>query len=119
MIRRPPRSTLFPYTTLFRSSFTKHPTDPTSSLVVGLNPNPPMTGLIFPVNEQIEIGPLGNTSVLIPLYVGGIKSSLDNNSLGNLPATNTVIHFSPVNCLLLTCFPKPIPTTLGLLKKSI
>src|SRR2546427_10336828 len=24
MIRRPPRSTLFPYTTLFRSSFTKH-----------------------------------------------------------------------------------------------
>src|SRR3712207_8097528 len=25
MIRRPPRSTLFPYTTLFRSSFTSHP----------------------------------------------------------------------------------------------
>src|SRR5256885_13121422 len=24
MIRRPPRSTLFPYTTLFRSAFTKH-----------------------------------------------------------------------------------------------
>src|SRR2546429_7204314 len=25
MIRRPPRSTLFPYTTLFRSSATRHP----------------------------------------------------------------------------------------------
>src|SRR5258708_11693865 len=27
MIRRPPRSTLFPYTTLFRSAFLKHPLD--------------------------------------------------------------------------------------------
>src|SRR3989304_8079274 len=27
MIRRPPRSTLFPYTTLFRSSTTDHPPD--------------------------------------------------------------------------------------------
>src|SRR5256885_14590872 len=27
MIRRPPRSTLFPYTTLFRSSPTDHPVD--------------------------------------------------------------------------------------------
>src|SRR3712207_7152665 len=28
MIRRPPRSTLFPYTTLFRSRSTKHPLQP-------------------------------------------------------------------------------------------
>src|SRR5256885_13069665 len=34
MIRRPPRSTLFPYTTLFRSSHTRsrHPRRPTSQL---------------------------------------------------------------------------------------
>src|SRR3712207_7274986 len=30
MIRRPPRSTLFPYTTLFRSVVTVSPTDPRS-----------------------------------------------------------------------------------------
>src|SRR5258708_22755109 len=30
MIRRPPRSTLFPYTTLFRSSSRRHRTDPGS-----------------------------------------------------------------------------------------
>src|SRR2546426_5874791 len=39
MIRRPPRSTLFPYTTLFRSSqyFTDHPTVPRDSIVAQLN----------------------------------------------------------------------------------
>src|SRR3989454_1536833 len=37
MIRRPPRSTLFPYTTLFRSTSTLRPTD---SAVFGLTPPP-------------------------------------------------------------------------------
>src|SRR3712207_7994567 len=32
MIRRPPRSTLFPYTTLFRSHSSVHPGTPTSTL---------------------------------------------------------------------------------------
>src|SRR5256885_16837938 len=32
MIRRPPRSTLFPYTTLFRSTVPKHRTDATLAL---------------------------------------------------------------------------------------
>src|SRR2546426_6577927 len=31
MIRRPPRSTLFPYTTLFRSRFRRHPDRPRSA----------------------------------------------------------------------------------------
>src|SRR5258705_3202254 len=33
MIRRPPRSTLFPYTTLFRSQHKKHPDQPPYPLI--------------------------------------------------------------------------------------
>src|SRR3712207_8452587 len=35
MIRRPPRSTLFPYTTLFRSSEATHPNDPAPAELQG------------------------------------------------------------------------------------
>src|SRR5258706_9920102 len=45
MIRRPPRSTLFPYTTLFRSSVTRAPrprtTSPRSSSATMSTPPPP------------------------------------------------------------------------------
>src|SRR5438034_11787856 len=37
MIRRPPRSTLFPYTTLFRSLLLKLPSGKTCSLAVSIN----------------------------------------------------------------------------------
>src|SRR2546426_2926107 len=36
MIRRPPRSTLFPYTTLFRSSFSPYRSDPEAGAYVAL-----------------------------------------------------------------------------------
>src|SRR2546425_12044434 len=36
MIRRPPRSTLFPYTTLFRSQTTTYTRDATSNLVTAM-----------------------------------------------------------------------------------
>src|SRR3989449_7684816 len=35
MIRRPPRSTLFPYTTLFRSSDASHPAEPETRVIAG------------------------------------------------------------------------------------
>src|SRR3712207_7489653 len=38
-MRRPPRSTLFPYTTLFRSSFHKRLTKPPTHPVRPVNPN--------------------------------------------------------------------------------
>src|SRR3712207_6974510 len=41
MIRRPPRSTLFPYTTLFRSDQTEHPHGVVSRGVPGRGINPP------------------------------------------------------------------------------
>src|SRR5260370_7842623 len=40
MIRRPPRSTLFPYTTLFRSNFIRHGV-PALKLDVGFDPGSP------------------------------------------------------------------------------
>src|SRR5687768_17782583 len=43
MIRRPPRSTLFPYTTLFRSGFDEHSDHSASRRSVG-NYRPPTTG---------------------------------------------------------------------------
>src|SRR5688572_31550732 len=39
MIRRPPRSTLFPYTTLFRSSLNVIPSNPAIGTLVTLNAN--------------------------------------------------------------------------------
>src|SRR3989449_8427300 len=44
MIRRPPRSTLFPYTTLFRS---QNATNPAGR--IGREPSPPGTELTIPV----------------------------------------------------------------------
>src|SRR5256885_12465696 len=41
MIRRPPRSTLFPYTTLFRSLPAKPFKDPTFFTLIAHNPEPP------------------------------------------------------------------------------
>ena len=37
MIRRPPRSTLFPYTTLFRSVLDRQPEDDMATLMLGLS----------------------------------------------------------------------------------
>src|SRR2546421_8989798 len=54
MIRRPPRSTLFPYTTLFRSIFVHHsPLNPPAS------PNPPMEALWGEVNGALGAGVAG------------------------------------------------------------
>src|SRR2546422_7612893 len=47
MIRRPPRSTLFPYTTLFRSHVVHH-----------RPPRHPHQGLGHPVGERQQSGPL-------------------------------------------------------------
>src|SRR5438067_11317837 len=40
MIRRPPRSTLFPYTTLFRSRFVRSRHDCSTALRLGREPDP-------------------------------------------------------------------------------
>src|SRR5258708_23928839 len=57
MIRRPPRSTLFPYTTLFRSSPTSYQTAPPR---VALNVLADVTGRGYPVSP-LDATPTGET----------------------------------------------------------
>src|SRR3712207_6933176 len=51
MIRRPPRSTLFPYTTLFRSSLCGTPTFAQKS-------SPMDSVVLFPAGRQVRVTPL-------------------------------------------------------------
>src|SRR5256885_16721289 len=58
MIRRPPRSTLFPYTTLFRSELWSHwhlAEDEQLTLVLGTEALPPLSILVPAHNEEITI----------------------------------------------------------------
>src|SRR3712207_6888646 len=64
MIRRPPRSTLFPYTTLFRSSTIPNP----SEAVVGL--------LIFAVGTAVSMALL-STAFGYALAAGPIERNFD------------------------------------------
>src|SRR5256885_16555397 len=57
MIRRPPRSTLFPYTTLFRS---ERPPDATA----------PFSGLVFKIMADKHLGQLS----FVRIYSGTIRS---------------------------------------------
>src|SRR5258707_9300947 len=57
MIRRPPRSTLFPYTTLFRS-------DPISGIRDGLLKRPATDPLVFQVDSATEFRSEEHTSEL-------------------------------------------------------
>src|SRR5947208_10260194 len=52
MIRRPPRSTLFPYTTLFRSRQTRFPSHPDGR--GRLSPHPPIASKPIPGSTRSE-----------------------------------------------------------------
>src|SRR5947209_10131934 len=80
MIRRPPRSTLFPYTTLFRSHLAAHVVDPVPADAV-------------PVFVQVDQGPLQGDAGLLDLLgahvdVGHVgqdrKSTRLNSSHANI-----------------------------------
>src|SRR2546430_11990990 len=51
MIRRPPRSTLFPYTTLFRSRVRGHDAESLERLL-----RPAQEGITLPVALELEVG---------------------------------------------------------------
>src|SRR2546426_8145423 len=53
MIRRPPRSTLFPYTTLFRSFAQTQPPGGTSTVDIEYSPTQPST-LVLPVIPCVD-----------------------------------------------------------------
>src|SRR3712207_7460283 len=54
MIRRPPRSTLFPYTTLFRSHAVEHPQRALAHLVHALAPQDPDAVLGAALGQLLE-----------------------------------------------------------------
>src|SRR3712207_8877351 len=68
MIRRPPRSTLFPYTTLFRSRFTRF-TRLLLLFILGFSPSTPFEGSFFSKTIQLrESGESGESGdVELPL----------------------------------------------------
>src|SRR3712207_7485018 len=61
MIRRPPRSTLFPYTTLFRSTATPTPSEPapTNTMTEDERSTSVVRRSESPESESREVGPLG------------------------------------------------------------
>src|SRR3712207_8834962 len=66
MIRRPPRSTLFPYTTLFRSDPTATPVGPCKRASVAALPSPrPSEGA--PPPATVLIVPSATRRILLPL----------------------------------------------------
>src|SRR3989442_12873111 len=87
MIRRPPRSTLFPYTTLFRSVFTR--TDGPARSLAGSEPGLKMLLLTTKVSKpSIEKENL----VLLPAY----DSSLILDSLDKTIETYAAAHFTVI-----------------------
>src|SRR3712207_7717921 len=75
MIRRPPRSTLFPYTTLFRSNEPE------------LGPNPEIASVSFGETRPFQLRPKFKKDiekVVIPLSSGDRKSTRLNSSHANI-----------------------------------
>src|SRR3712207_7738061 len=82
MIRRPPRSTLFPYTTLFRSDLLREVCSQTSAPVVA-------SGGISSLDDLPalrELVPLGLEGAIVgkALYAGDRKSTRLNSSHANI-----------------------------------
>src|SRR3989441_13352153 len=80
MIRRPPRSTLFPYTTLFRSSSFNIIAGPASQLVFGTQPGTTVAGQqITPAVKLRALDALGNVATG---FSGAITVALGSNPGG-------------------------------------
>src|SRR5256886_15350993 len=77
MIRRPPRSTLFPYTTLFRSLVERHHDDAVPSLVRLFEESPSPLGRVHALWTLDGLGKLDQTLVARALddSVGGVREN--------------------------------------------
>src|SRR2546430_7789791 len=85
MIRRPPRSTLFPYTTLFRSLERTHP------------PTMPVRGLAKSKQDVLQRGVLVDAGQRIQVAFGGFSGYLDRKST-RLNSSHSQISYA-VFCL--------------------
>src|SRR2546426_11068582 len=100
MIRRPPRSTLFPYTTLFRSQLRRDSTtaiplggstDQSSIVLRGVLADPdPADSLRL----EVEVGPVGTAFTGVPTQLGGRVANGQNGFVA-VPglANNTGYHW--------------------------
>src|SRR3712207_8804213 len=82
MIRRPPRSTLFPYTTLFRSRTSVHGGD--SMAVDDLRRSPMMSHLLDALDRGEDIGHYGRLTFAMVAHHLDRKSTRLNSSHANI-----------------------------------
>src|SRR5256885_5911671 len=94
MIRRPPRSTLFPYTTLFRSA---KPKDPKTYSIVGTSlPRVDMAPKIlgqFQYITDVRVAGMLHGRVVRPSGVGATFVSIDESAVKNIAGyVQTVVN---------------------------
>src|SRR2546426_9388298 len=77
MIRRPPRSTLFPYTTLFRSN-TKRPS--ASTAVIWISPTPTYGAILPSINSVFVMGVTISCSIVRERERGTLERSEEHTS---------------------------------------
>src|SRR3712207_8119873 len=82
MIRRPPRSTLFPYTTLFRSDFTAAAGDLAEAGldIIGISPDPTEKLLRFREQEGLRITLLSDPDKQVLAAYGAYGTKKDRKS---------------------------------------
>src|SRR3712207_6915169 len=88
MIRRPPRSTLFPYTTLFRSLVT-----PDGSVLQGwmadrngtINSNGPIRDLTVPYGQVVSPRATGGAGVTAGSMAGNLRSEEHTSEIQSRP----------------------------------
>src|SRR5258706_5796153 len=87
MIRRPPRSTLFPYTTLFRSSVT----------ITGSNENPVITAAnaTGAVTEDVAVNSSGNLTSSGTVSFTDVDLSSEDHTSALQSLTNLVCSLLP------------------------
>src|SRR2546426_8546064 len=91
MIRRPPRSTLFPYTTLFRSWFGARFTAPTE-------PQRHAWPLIQAGRDALIAAPTGSGKTFAA-FLAAIDSLVRQGLDGPLPDETQVVYVSPLKAL--------------------
>src|SRR3989441_4197445 len=84
MIRRPPRSTLFPYTTLFRSmSLSRAGRAPDAQALLDRHPDTPNAGNAYAQRLRLYRGEVSADSVFTPADTSDIQVATLSYGIGN------------------------------------
>src|SRR2546430_11534661 len=96
MIRRPPRSTLFPYTTLFRSSNAEQPTIASSEVAVSVDP--PAVSLSVSQTQQFTATVTSTSNKNVTWDVNGVAGGTADRKSTRLNSSHSQISYA-VFCL--------------------